>query len=458
MPQTILLVEDDPLQREMTGIYLKKLGYEVFGVADGRTALTMLQEDKQQTIALAVLDIGLPYIDGLELLELIKQRHPALPCVMLSGNQETETALKATRLGAYDYMTKPVEIERLQLVCTNALKTSLLEKEVTRLTRKETGAFTFENLIGYEDGLAPVIRTGRKAASADIPVLLTGETGTGKEIFARAVHGESHRAGKPFVAVNCGAIPQNLIESTLFGHEKGAFTGAVAKSIGKFREAEGGTIFLDEVGDLPLEAQVKLLRVLQQKEITPVGADHTIPVNVRILSATHRTLEAEVAKGTFREDLYFRLNVLPIHIPPLRERAADIPALVRHFIERFAASENRRIKTASGTVMDMLMARKWTGNVRELENAIHRAMVMGEGDALQLSDFSSGPQTHIPQSASAPSVALADGTPRPFIDVERDVLQYALIHHGGNVTQAALSLGLAKSTFYRKLKEFGSAQ
>lgn len=459
MPATILLVEDDPLQREITAILLKKKGHTVVAVSDGRAALLHLQGGGGENTSLAILDIGLPGMDGLELLELIRQRHPALPCVMLTGNQELDTAVRATQLGAYDFMNKPVEPERLQVVVANALKTSLLEKEITRLQKKESGEFSFENLIGYDGGLADVVRLGRKASGSDIPVLLTGETGTGKEVFARAIHGESHRAGKPFVAVNCGAIPANLIESTLFGHEKGAFTGAIAKSIGKFREAEGGTIFLDEVGDLPLEAQVKLLRVLQQKEITPVGADHTVSINVRVISATHRKLEAEVARGAFREDLYFRLNVLSVHIPPLRERGQDIPVLARHFIERFAAAENRKLKTIPQAVSDMLVRRQWTGNVRELENAVHRAMVMNDGDALTVADFTALGQMRdaMPAvtAAMAPSIAGADGVPRPLLDVERDALAYALAHAEGNVTQAAKLLGLAKSTFYRRMKDLG---
>lgn len=461
MNQIVLLVEDDPLQREMTTILLNKLGYAVVPATQGREALMVLQGSKEGDITLAVLDIGLPGgMDGLELLDLIKQRHPALPCVMLTGNQDLEAAVRAMRLGAYDFMNKPVSFERLQVVLSNAFKTTLLEKEVTRLKRMETGAYSFENLIGHEGGLEATIRLGRKAAAADIPILITGETGTGKEIFARAIHGESHRAGKPFVAVNCGAIPANLVESILFGHEKGAFTGAIAKSIGKFREADGGTIFLDEVGDLPLDAQVKLLRVLQQKEITPVGADYTLPVNVRVISATHKTLDAEITKGMFREDLYFRLNVLSIHLPALRERASDIPALVRHFLERFAASENRKFKDITQAAMDMLVRRPWGGNVRELENAIHRAVVMADGDTLQISDFSAMGTNPLdkmtPLTSHTPSLAMPDGTPRKMADIERDSLEYALSHAKGNITLAAKNLGLAKSTFYRKLKEYGA--
>jgi DNA-binding NtrC family response regulator len=248
-----------------------------------------LQE--QSDIKLVVLDLGLPDMDGMDVLDIIKQRHPELPVIILTGSQEVTHAVAAMKAGAYDFLTKPLIKERIEVAIKNSLKTSLLEKELFRLKRQEVGAFGFDQLIGHDNGLLSVVKTGRKAASSDIPVLLTGDTGTGKEVFARAIHGESHRVGKPFIAVNCGAIPENLVEGTLFGHEKGAFTGAVTKSIGKFREAEGGTIFLDEIGDLPLDAQAKLLRVLQQKEISPIGASRTLPTNVRVISATHRNLE-----------------------------------------------------------------------------------------------------------------------------------------------------------------------
>lgn len=461
MAISVLVVDDDPVQREMLDVLLKRLGYDAVSVADGRSALLRMQDAQVAAdIALVILDVGLPGMDGLEVLDLMRQRHPDIPIVMLSGNQELGTAVRAMKLGAYDFINKPISVERLQVVLANALRVNLLEKEVTRLKRREDGAFTFDSLIGHDGGLAEIIRTGRKAATTDIPVLLTGETGTGKEVFARAIHGESHRAGKPFVAVNCGALPAQLVESILFGHEKGAFTGAVSRVIGKFREAEGGTIFLDEIGELPLDAQVKLLRVLQQKEIAPVGADHAVPVNVRVISATNRDLQTDTADGRFREDLLFRLNVLSVHLPPLRARAADIPALARHFVERFAAVESRPFKPLTPQVLEMLGRRSWAGNVRELENAIHRAMVMADADVLQVSDFSSVsavPATRIDDDMAAPSIAGPDGTVRPLLDIERDAIRYALTQTGGNVTRAADALGLAKSTFYRRLKELDVA-
>jgi DNA-binding NtrC family response regulator len=364
------------------------------------------------------------------------------------------------KLGAFDFINKPPEPERLLISIQNALRLSRLEKEVSRLKRQEDGAFVFEQLIGHETGLQEVVRTGRKAAAADIPVMLLGETGVGKEVFARALHGESSRVGKPFVAVNCGAIPAQLVESTLFGHEKGAFTGAIAKAIGKFREAEGGTIFLDEIGELPLDAQVKLLRALQQKEISPVGADHTVPINVRVISATNLDLERQVAEGKFRDDLYFRLNVLPIRLPSLRDRKRDIPELVQHFLERFAALESRPLKTISDDAMKLLESWPWPGNIRELENAIHRAVILADKEVLEPQDFTSAtaegtkPQKSPVIVSGMPQLELTSGGVfKTFDQLEKEILLQALQQSGQNVTRAAQSLGLAKSTFYRKLKD-----
>ncbi|MCB9988442.1 MAG: sigma-54-dependent Fis family transcriptional regulator [Rhodospirillales bacterium] len=465
MSTRILIIEDDPMQQEIISLMLgRRLGYTGLIAADGPEGLARLREDS--AIHLVILDIGLPGMSGMDILDIITQRYPGLPVIMLTGNMDISVAVDAMKAGAYDFLTKPVEAERLQVAVRNALKTSLLEKEISRLKRQEDGAFTFDQLIGHDGGLADIISTGRKAAATDIPVLLSGETGTGKEIFARALHGESRRVGKPFVAVNCGAIPAQLVESTLFGHEKGAFTGAIAKSIGRFREAEGGTIFLDEIGDLPPDAQVKLLRVLQQKEVMPVGADKPVPVNVRVISATHRDMATEVAAGRFREDLYFRLNVLPLHLPSLDERPGDIPALARHFIERMAASEARPLKEISPAALDFLAYHSWPGNVRELENTINRAMVLCESDTLTPEDFSAlstSPEigatdqndTVRKEIGGVATLPLIDenGILRPLDKLEQEAMAFALAHCHDNVTVASAALGIAKSTFYRKMKE-----
>ncbi len=464
MQASVLIVEDEVLQRDMLARLLKrKLGYESLQAEHGRQALDMLKSEEGKSIKIVILDLNMPVMDGLETLGILSQTYPALPVIMLTGTKDIEDAVQAMKLGATDFLTKPFEGERMLVTVKNALKISTLSTELKRIKSEQTGRFTFSGLIGHDGGLAKTIAVARKAASSDIPVLMTGETGVGKEVFSKAIHGESVRAGKPFIAVNCGAIPQQLVESTLFGHEKGSFTGATDKVIGKFREADGGSIFLDEVGELPLDAQVKLLRVLQQKEVEPVGAGKPVPVNVRILSATNRDLEEEVKAGRFREDLYFRLNVLQIELPPLRERRQDIRLLARHFIDRNCAAEGRTPKDIDVEAFAVLEQYEWPGNVRQLENAINRAMVLSEGESLGLADFQSllegeGESGHLPVfptsgglSGPALSLVVSGGEFKTIEEIEREAMQAALAHFDGNTTQAAKALGMAKSTFYRKM-------
>jgi DNA-binding NtrC family response regulator len=368
--------------------------------------------------------------------------------------------VKAIKAGAHDFIVKPVDSERLRVVLANAIRLGTLAREVSRLRRDKEGALLFRDLVGHAHGLAPAVGYGRKAARSDVPVLIAGETGVGKELFARAIHGESRRAGHAFIAINCGAIPEHLVESTLFGHEKGAFTGAIARSIGKFREAEGGTIFLDEVGELPLDAQVKLLRVLQQREVEPVGAGRSVKVDVRIISASNRDLKAEVQAGRFREDLYFRLNVLPIEVPPLRARGEDVLALAQYFIERFAATEGLAVKTLSADAQRYFMQYPWPGNVRELENSIHRALVLSDEETIDRAQMMQLQGALLPLAATAAEPAAlmlglqqADGRFKTAVEIEREAMQRVLDHYAGNITRAAEALGMAKSTFYRKIKD-----
>ncbi|TAL36152.1 MAG: sigma-54-dependent Fis family transcriptional regulator [Alphaproteobacteria bacterium] len=462
MQTKILLVDDDTLQRSMISQLVERhLGFPVAHAADGAAALRQMEQDRTGDIKLVLLDMHMPGMNGLEVLQAMRQHFPTLAVIMLTAGAEVDVAVQAIKAGACDFLTKPPELERLRVSVHNALRLNVLEREVTRLKRQSEGTFTFDNLIGHDKGLAETVKVGKKAAASDIPVLLAGETGVGKEAFAKAIHGESHRAGKPFIAVNCGAIPDQLVESTLFGHEKGAFTGAIAKAPGKFREAEGGTIFLDEIGELPLEAQVKLLRVLQQREVSPVGAARSVPVNVRLISASNRDLSAEVAKGRFREDLYFRLNVLYIRIPPLRERREDVPDLARHFIEYFAARESQPLKHISPAALDLLMKNKWPGNVRELENTIHRAHVLSEGDTLAAEDLSIAAMTLAGNSsngnAAIPAHCLLllrpNGNLVTMDELEEAAMDFSLAHKNNNITEAAQALGIAKSTFYRKLQQ-----
>ncbi|MCB1782507.1 MAG: sigma-54-dependent Fis family transcriptional regulator [Alphaproteobacteria bacterium] len=467
MQETILIVEDDELQCHMLATLIhRKLQYEAIVAGNGREALSILDKDTLSNIRLVIMDLAMPVMSGMETLEILSQKYPGLPVIMLTGSKDINDAIKAIQRGAVDFLTKPFEHERLVLTVRNALSLNMLRKEVKRLSGEQEGKLGFHQLIGAETGLASVVRFGRKAASSDLPVLITGETGTGKEVFAKAVHGESQRAGKPFIAVNCGAIPPQLVESTLFGHEKGAFTGATSKVLGKFREAHGGTIFLDEVGELPLDAQVKLLRVLQQKEVEPVGAGRPVPVDVRIISATNRNMEEEVRAGRFREDLLFRLNVLQAEMPPLRERKKDIVPLIMHFIERFSAKTNHIAKPLSNETMKELVNYIWPGNVRQLENAIGRALVMSEGAILEPEDFSDILATDRQKTLEieAPSginltanhainLMKPDGNFKTSREIELEAIQYILKYYQGNITRASSAMGIAKSTLYKKLEQ-----
>lgn len=456
MSQFLLIADDDPsLRRTVALLAVKRLGLKVVEAGDGAEALAVLEREVPQgTVAAVVLDLNMPKMGGLEVLTQMSERFPGTPAVILTASHAAEDAVMAIRKGAVDFLTKPFDAERFVVTMTNAMKHRTLEKEVARLKRREEGITRFSDLIGHQQGLKTSVSMGIRAAGSNIPVLITGETGTGKEIFARAIHGESDRSGQPFIAVNCGAIPSQLVESTLFGHEKGAFTGAVAKAAGKFREADGGTLFLDEVGELPPDAQVKLLRALQQKEVEPVGAGLSVPIDVRVISATHRDLAADVRAGRFREDLFFRLNVLGIHLPSLRERRDDIAMLAQAFVMRFSASEKKPFRSISEAALRHLSAREWPGNVRELENAIHRAMVLADHSILEEKDFDFRTASRsIESQTSLAGVTLfsADGQPRKLEEIELEVIRRMIEHRGGNIPRAAEDLGVAKSTLYRKL-------
>lgn len=458
MSSTILIAEDDDFQREALGMLLhKRLGLNTAEATHGREAIDILASPAGSTIGLVILDINMPVMGGMEALEIIAQRHPDVPVIMLTASTDIDVAVKALQNGAIDFVSKPWAADRIITTVRNALQLSQVTRELSRLKRKEKGEMGFDDLIGHNGGLAAIAHTGRKAAASNIPVLITGETGTGKEMVARAIHGDGLRAGKPFVAVNCGAIPANLIESTLFGHEKGAFTGAIAKTPGRFREADTGTIFLDEIGELTLDAQTKLLRVLQQKEVEPVGASQPIQVNVRIISATNKDLEREVRDGRFREDLFFRLNVLHMELPPLRTRSNDIPALVRYFLSRQMAS-GHPMHDISPPALDLLSAYNWPGNVRELENTLYRACVLADHIKLDISDFAFLRETNTtPQSISAGQPALSvsllkNNDFKTLPALEEEIIDIVLRHYNGHVTKATKVLGIPKSTFYRRMK------
>jgi DNA-binding NtrC family response regulator len=382
------------------------------------------------------------------------------------------------RAGANDFLVKPASPERIAVSIRNQLKIGTLSGEVKQLKKKQDNRLTFDDLVATSPEMKQVFRLGSRAAQSDIPVLIEGESGAGKELIARAIQGSSARAGRPFVTVNCGAIPENLIESILFGHEKGSFTGASDKHLGKFQEADGGTLFLDEIGELRLDMQVKLLRALQEGEVDPVGSKRPVKVDVRIIAATNRDLGQMARANTFREDLYYRLNVFPVLVPSLRERTGDIAPLARHFIERFSAEENKTVSGLTPQASQLLEKFNWPGNVRQLENTIFRAVVLCDGALLDVCDFpqiaaAMGVETvtrqnapaqvsggHaspvLPQaSAYALSVTDAGGHIRKFEEMESEIIRMAIARYDGHMSEVARRLGIGRSTLYRKLKEFG---
>src|SRR6059036_850855 len=397
MAATILIADDDAVQRRLVENMVQKCGYEPLVVDSGDAAVALLTAPDAQAIDAVVLDLVMPGLDGLGVLSKMREAGLSIPVIVQTAHGGIDNVVSAMRAGAQDFVVKPASFERLQVSLRNALNTSSLKGELQRIRHSREGRLTFADIITRSETMAGVLRTAQKAASSSIPVLVEGESGVGKELFARAIHGSSERKSKPFVAVNCGAIPVNLVESILFGHEKGAFTGATERHMGKFVEASGGTLFLDEVGELPLAAQVKLLRALQEGTVEAVGGRKPVKVDVRIISATNRRLLERVKQGHFREDLFYRLHVLPLTVPSLRARREDIPHLLRHFLARFAAEENRAITGISGEAVAHLAELDWPGNIRQLENAVYRAVVMSESDQLGLPDF---PQTAHPQAAS----------------------------------------------------------
>src|ERR1700675_2718389 len=387
MAASILIADDDAVARRLVENMVQKCGYETIVVDSGDAAIAALTAPDAPVIDAVVLDLVMPGLDGMGVLAKIREAGLGVPVIVQTAHGGIDNVVSAMRAGAQDFVVKPVGPERLQVSLRNALNTSALKGELQRIRHSREGRLTFADIVTRSETMSGGVRTAQKAASSTIPVLIEGESGVGKELFARAIHGSSERKAKPFVAVNCGAIPDNLVESILFGHEKGAFTGATERHMGKFVEATGGTLFLDEVGELPLAAQVKLLRALQEGTVEAVGGRKPVKVDVRIISATNRKLLDLVKNGQFREDLFYRLHVLPLTIPPLRMRREDIPHLLRHFLARFCAGENRTISGISGEAVAHLAQQDWPGNIRQLENTVYRAVVMSEREQLGLADF-----------------------------------------------------------------------
>jgi DNA-binding NtrC family response regulator len=488
MAASILIADDDAVARRLVENMVQKCGYETVVVDSGDAAIALLTAPDAQPIDVVVLDLVMPGLDGMGVLAKIREAGLTVPVIVQTAHGGIDNVVSAMRAGAQDFVVKPVGIERLQVSLRNALNASALKGELQRIRHSREGKLTFADIITRSETMAAVLRTAQKAASSTIPVLIEGESGVGKELFARAIHGSGERKSKPFVAVNCGAIPDNLVESILFGHEKGSFTGATERHMGKFVEASGGTLFLDEVGELPLAAQVKLLRALQEGTVEAVGGRKPVKVDVRIVSATNRKLLDHVKNGKFREDLFYRLHVLPLTIPPLRMRREDIPHLLRHFLARFCAEENRTITGISGEAMAHLAQLEWPGNIRQLENAVYRAVVMSDGDQLGLVDFphgpahSAAPEAHghhgeplllapafhstVPAMVSGNEIPIAPlssagtlamltsaGEVRPLEAMEAEIIRFAISHYRGQMSEVARRLKIGRSTLYRKLDE-----
>jgi DNA-binding NtrC family response regulator len=490
----ILIVDDDPVQCRLLEGMLQKFGYETQSRDNGDAALALLHGPDGARIDCVILDLVMPNLDGLGVLARMRQAAIAVPVIVQTAHGGIDNVVSAMRAGAIDFVVKPVGAERLHVSLRNALNTSALEGELNRIKRSRTGTLGFADIITKSPAMQGVLRIAEKAAGSSIPVLIAGESGVGKELVARAIHGSGERRAKPFVAVNCGAMPENLVESILFGHEKGSFTGATERHTGKFVEASGGTLFLDEVGELPLSAQVKLLRAIQEGEVEPVGARKPVKVDVRIVSATNRDLIADVKQSRFREDLFYRLHVFPITVPPLRGRPADIPALARHFVALFAAEEGKTIRAITPEGLGLLTAYHWPGNIRQLENAVFRAVVLAEGDSIgvdELPQISSQLAEDVPSAAAMTELAedarlaaigavaaspspeplvlgplpgvlpdalsLLDsaGDVRPLEEVEAELIRYAVSHYRGQMSEVARRLQIGRSTLYRKLEALG---
>ncbi|HEU0065842.1 MAG TPA: sigma-54 dependent transcriptional regulator [Sphingomonas sp.] len=456
----LLLIDEEPAQRRLVAALAARAGWRTIFAQDGEMAIATLGTQDGMQLDAILLDHVDVAADAASLIATLRERRPALPILMLTDNTSVAQAVAAMRAGATDYLVKPLAPERL--VAALEASVAAATGELRPLTEKLPALLAFDEIVGSAPEFRSALAIAAKAARARIPVLVEGESGVGKEVVAEAIHAASPRAKKPMTTVNCGALPPNLIESELFGHEKGAFTGAFERKIGRFQDADGGTVFLDEVGELPLEAQVKLLRVLQSGEIHAIGARHPCEVDVRVIAATNRRLIEEVEAGRFREDLYYRLNVVQVTIPPLRERAGDIPALARHLLARIATQPGLRPLGITDDALALLGGYDWPGNVRQLQNALFRAAVLCEGAALTRADFpqiaSMGARrTAPPSSPTAGGVTLfnPDGNMRALEDIEADVIRLAIGHYRGRMTEVARRLGIGRSTLYRKLGELG---
>ena len=439
----ILVVDDEAIVRESLGDWLKDADYQVFTAESGHEALKVIEQEKP---VIMIADLVMPSMDGIELMKRAKARQPGIEVIIITAYASIPTAITAMKEGAYDYIEKPFCPERAELLVKKLAEHQELIEENLTLRQRLEDRYHFENIITKSSKMQRLIELIKVVGKSNATVLITGESGTGKELVARATHSQSSRHNKPFIAVSCAALPESLLESELFGHEKGSFTGAYTQKKGKFEFANGGTIFLDEVGEMSANIQVHLLRVLEEKEFTRVGGNEPIRVDLRVISATNKDLRKAIEKQEFREDLYYRLNVVNIELPPLRERKEDIPLLAEHFLNKFAADNRKEVTGFSPDAMEFLLGYDWPGNVRELENAIERAVILAKDSLITVADL---PQENL-------SLVRLASTGKNLKEVEKNHVLNVLRKTGGNYSEAARILGISRMTLYNKAKEYGS--
>jgi two-component system NtrC family response regulator len=447
----LLVVEDEKAQREMLEGFLRNQGFSVVSVDGGKKALEAV---RRGPFDLVLLDYKMPQMDGLETLGEIRKINPELPAVMMTAYGTIETAVQSMKAGATDYLTKPIDLDQLLLLIEKVSEKILLQRENRELKERLRERYQFDQIIYVSGEMEEVLNLTGRVASSEATVLIRGESGTGKELIANAIHHASPRTNRSFIKVNCTALPENLLESELFGHERGAFTGAIQRRIGRFEEAHGGSIFLDEIGDLSPSLQSKMLRVLQEKQFERLGSNQTIRTDVRVITATNRDLEQAVKKEVFREDLYYRLNVVAIFLPPLRERRIDIPPLIDHFLKKYSKKNRKPVPKISKEVTDLLLQYDYPGNVRELENIIERSMVVSRGDMITTQDLPF--QVREETKESKLHLDAAGGSLNSMIsEIERDLIVKALEKHGGVQTKAAESLGINERVLRYKMQKYG---
>jgi DNA-binding NtrC family response regulator len=436
----ILIVDDEEIVRESLSAWLEQDGYTVQTAPDGETGLDRIRKERWSIL---LVDLKMPGIDGLQVLEEARKVQPEAAAVIMTAYATVDTAVAAMKIGAYDYLVKPFDPEELSLMIQKIVTQQALVRENVLLRKVLKREYHFRDLISKSPAMQAVFDLARTAARSNSTILILGESGTGKELLARAIHAESLRSQAPFVTMSCAALTETLLESELFGHEKGAFTGAASRRKGKFEVAQGGTLFLDEIGDISAKLQLDLLRVLEDRKFFRVGGNEAVAVDVRIVAATNRDLQKAVADGSFREDLYYRLNVIPIHLPPLRERVEDMPLLVEHFLEQLGAEMNKRVDEVSSEAMATLMAHTWPGNVRELRNILERAVVVASGRVIEAADLG---LRRTPEAV--------DGGLASLDEVEKHHIARVLAETGGNISQAARTLGIDRATLYNKMRKY----